>query len=193
MTEFALEDAPLDVIIEPGAYFEGRNLTPEERSIVFGQDIWVVSFVSSLSQRQQDLIGKAFGPLDMGHYLNLQRKEWFEREKKELKAQLGHEPTQGEIVVDCEKHRNFERYKLCYVLILPKGCYLHTENYSKPRIQELADGFMSTAQRLHPQHFPYFEVLARNGVIESSRMREMDEFERQLEERERLLAEVVLS
>lgn len=134
-------------------YRNGRNLDENERRMISDGHTWVVSFVNSLSKSEQTDVGRAFFPIDRNHYLGLQISEWFGKEKRELRASLGREPSDEEVLLDCAAHRNSERFKLCYVLEHPEKVILMGDLYNK--FKYMVDLFLADGERLHPQNFPY--------------------------------------
>ncbi len=144
----------------PDFYKKGQNLTDEEKRVIAPQDIWEISFINSLDQEVADALESAFVKVDRKHYIRFQLKEWFEKQEYLLAQKLGRPPTNQEKIEDAEKNRNFQRYSLCYVLNFPNMIVFNQKTFRmhEARIRCFLDG----ATELHPQHFPYFEIIRLN-------------------------------
>lgn len=143
------------------------NLTSNEMNLIRDKprEVWIVSFVNFLARHLDysvlDKIGKAFFTLDGNHYIRFQCHEWGETEKRLLRENFHRDPSENEIMEDCEKNLNFERYRLCYVLEFPDMVSFSKKGYLNCR--DYADAFVTFAEMLDPEGKPYFDKISSNS------------------------------
>lgn len=156
----------LDKIIDticnnPDFYRNGYNLDSEDKAVISPADVWEVSFIREIPLEVVKFIDTCFFRADGKDYMSFQIKEWMGKQKYLLGTKLGRNPTSKELIADAEKHHNFDRYPLCYVLNFPQRAKFDMSNYKNH--QELVCWFLAGAEKLHPQNYPYFDVIRRNS------------------------------
>jgi len=157
-------DHEIDLALSnPGFYTGGGDLSPEERSVIKPGDVWEIALINRLSLDDKIRIGNCFIPLDLKHYTDLQVQEWFGTEFWLLGTQVGHKPDELAVILDANRHQNMERFRLCYALNFPHKTQFFTNAYS--RYRDCADAFLALAERLHPERYPYFEVIGGNILL----------------------------
>jgi len=161
MTEL---DAITELVLKKPDFFRnGENLPPEKRAVISLEDTWEISLINALSPEDLVRIGNCFEPMDSTHYYHFQGNVWFEAQRVFLANRLGREPDSLEIISDARENRNFETFRLCYILNFPYKTRLNFDNYADFR--ELADGFLADAQLLHRFRYPYFAEISTNSLM----------------------------
>ena len=158
-----LDEISDKIRFDPGFFMRGDNLKESERNVIDPRDTWVVSLVNSLGKNDLKNIGDSFIPLDMTHYKQIQKDEWFFKERYFLGLSLGRTPSSMDIINDAEENSNMERYRLCYILEYPHKIAFNMIKYNQHRND--VDFFIANASILHRVRYPYFELIWCNTLL----------------------------
>ena len=155
----------------------GINLDEDTKRTIHNPQTeeWVVSYINFLWQaferkareerKEKDellsKLGYAFYSLDDNHYRDFQKKEWILTAKRLVEASIHREPTENEVLDNCAKYKNFERYRLCYMLEFPDKAALSRISY--PKMRNYADAFLTLAEMIDPEGKPFFDMITTNS------------------------------
>lgn len=157
-----------EVLSDPDVFREGRRLTPEEKNVIKPDDFWEVSFVDAIPEQTFKIIDNVFlvHPRHFRDYVRYQKEEWCAKQKYLLGMKLGREPTNLEMIEDAEKHKNYERFKLCYLLEHPEQVQINPRLYNK--YGHVVGLFLAGAGKLDPKGRDFFGIIEKTLTARES-------------------------